>query len=131
MMGDLDPGLNASRQLHVSDEDTAIQHGSGDVPVLATPRVLALAEAACVEAITDKIPEGKTSVGVHAEIDHQMPSPVGSEITVEATLIGHHGRRLEFNVVFRQDGDIVARVQHRRVLVDRQRFLERCGAEDK
>jgi fluoroacetyl-CoA thioesterase len=127
-MGELDPGLSATRHLRVGDEDTAARLGSGDVPVLATPRLLALAEAACVDAIRDELDGGKTTVGVHAEVDHDKPSPVGAEVDLEATLIGHHGRRLEFNVVFRQDREIVARIQHRRVIVDRQRFLERCGA---
>ncbi len=125
-MGELDPGLAASRSIEVTDADTAVAVGSGDVPVLATPRVLALAESACVEALEGHLPEGRTSVGSYAEIEHAEPSPVGATVDVEATLIGHHGRRLEFNVVFRQDGEIVARVNHRRVLVDRDRFLQRC-----
>lgn len=127
-MGELDPGLSAHRSVEVTDEDTATAVGSGDVPVLATPRVLALAEAACVEALDGEIPEGRTSVGTYATIEHDVPSPIGATVEVEATLIGHHGRRLEFNVTFRQDGDIVAKVNHRRVLVDRERFMARCGA---
>jgi fluoroacetyl-CoA thioesterase len=127
-MGELDPGLSAHRTLEVTAEDTAETVGSGDVAVLATPRVLALAEATCVEALDGEIPEGKTSVGCYAEVEHDLPSPVGATIDIDATLIGHHGRRLEFNVTFRQDREIVARVQHRRVLVDRERFLDRCGA---
>lgn len=127
-MGELDPGLSAHRSIEVGDEDTASAVGSGDVAVLATPRVLALAEGACVDALDGEIPDGKTSVGTYAEVEHERPSPVGATVEVEATLIGHHGRRLEFNVTFRQDGEIVATVNHRRVLVDRERFMERCGA---
>lgn len=129
-MTELDPGLSATRRLSVTEDDTAERAGSGDVPVLATPRLLALAEAACVEAVAAEIPDGQTTVGVHAEIDHQRPTPVGEDVEVEATLIGHHGRRLEFNVTVRTGGEIVARIQHRRMLVDRRRFLERCGALD-
>lgn len=125
-MGELDPGLAATRSIEVTEADTAVAVGSGDVPVLATPRILALAEAACVDALDGELPEGRTSVGSYAEVEHHEPSRVGATVDVEATLIGHHGRRLEFNVVFRQDGVIVAHVNHRRVLVDRDRFLERC-----
>ncbi|TDB86254.1 thioesterase, partial [Actinomadura sp. 7K534] len=35
----------------VGDADTAVRVGSGDVPVLGTPRLLALAEGATVEAV--------------------------------------------------------------------------------
>jgi fluoroacetyl-CoA thioesterase len=44
-------------------------------------------------------------------------------VCAHATLIGHHGRRLEFSVKVVQDGTTVAKVRHRRVLVDRERFL--------
>lgn len=123
-MGTCDPGLRAHSTFTVTDRHTAIAMESGDVPVLATPAVLALAERACVQAVAHDLPEGLTSVGSYAEVEHDKPSPVGSTVTLEATLIGHHGRRLEFNVTFRQDGEVVARVRHRRVLVDPQRFMD-------
>ncbi len=66
-------------------------------------------------------------MGAWAEIEHDRPTPVGVDVCAEATLIGHHGRRLEFNVIVRQDDEIVARVRHRRVLVDRARFLEKVA----
>ena len=107
----------------LESEHTAEALGAGDVPVLGTPAVLALAERACVEAISDDLPEGQTSVGAWAEIEHLQATPVGQMVCAHATLIGHHGRRLEFNVVVEHDGDTVAKVRHRRVLVDRDRFL--------
>jgi len=127
-MGNCDPGLKKTSDLTVAKEHLANALGSGDVPVLGTPAILALAESACVAAICDDLPEGKTSVGSYAEIEHLLPTPVGHEVQAEATLIGHHGRRLEFNVVVRQGDDIVAKIRHRRVLVDRDRFLEKVGA---
>jgi fluoroacetyl-CoA thioesterase len=126
-MGSCDPGLKDTRTLRVAVKDCADALGSGDVPVLGTPAILALAEAACVSAIADDLPAGQTSVGQWAEIDHEAPTPVGHEVNAQATLVGHHGRRLEFQVIIRQDDDIVARVRHRRVLVDRDRFLAKAG----
>lgn len=122
-MGFCDPGLKLERQLEVGSEHTAEALGSGDVPVLGTPALLALAERACVEAIADDLPEGQTSVGAWAEIDHLKATPVGEMVCAHATLIGHHGRRLEFAVVVDSDGETVAKVRHRRVLVNRDRFL--------
>ena len=127
-MGKCDPGLKLSRALEVTEADTALALGSGDVAVLGTPALLALAEGACVDAIADDLPEGETSVGTYAEIEHLKASPVGSSVTAQATLIGHHGRRLEFSALVDQDGDTVAKVRHRRVLVDRARFTEKAGA---
>lgn len=126
-MGSCDPGLKESRSLKVAAKHCADQLGSGDVPVLGTPTILALAEGACVSAIEDDLPEGDTSVGQWAEIEHIQPTAIGEAVQAEATLIGHHGRRLEFQVIIRQGDDIVAKIRHRRVLVDRQRFLDKVG----
>ena len=121
-MGDCDPGLSKTRHLVVEDEHTANATGSGDVEVLSTPTLLALAEGACVDAICQDMPEGQTSVGAWSEIEHLSPVPVGTSVRACATLRGHHGTRLEFVVLVRDGDDIVAKVRHRRVLVDRERF---------
>jgi fluoroacetyl-CoA thioesterase len=126
-MGNCDPGLKLSRTLDITTAETAAALGSGDVAVLGTPALLALAEGACVDAIAGDLPEGRTSVGTYAEIEHLKASPVGTRVCAKATLIGHHGRRLEFNVLIHQDSELVAKVRHRRVLVDRERFLEKVG----
>lgn len=127
-MGRCDPGLKLARTLTVSDEHTAVAVGSGDVPVLATPTLLALAEGACVDAIADQLEPGETSVGTWAEVEHLEATTVGGTVCAQATLIGHHGRRLEFRVTVEHDGTQVALVKHRRVLIDRERFLAKLGA---
>lgn len=126
-MGRCDPGLKLARTLTVADEHTAITLGSGDVPVLATPTLLTLAESACVDAIADQMVEGETSVGTWADVEHLKATPVGATVCAHATLIGHHGRRLEFRVTVEQDGEQVALVKHRRLLVDRERFLAKLS----
>lgn len=127
-MGRCDPGLKLARTLQVEDDHTAASLGSGDVPVLGTPALLALAEGACVDAIRDDLDPGQTSVGTWAEIEHLSSTRVGATVCAHATLIGHHGRRLEFAVRIDQDGQLVAKVRHRRVLVDRERFLAKVPA---
>ena len=120
----LSPGLKASVELTVSEQDTAVAVGSGDVPVLASPRVLALAEEAAVGAVAGHLPDGWTSVGTWAELEHRRPTPVDGRVRAEATLIGVHGRRLEVAVAVTDGDDVeVARVRHHRALVDRERFV--------
>jgi fluoroacetyl-CoA thioesterase len=116
------PGRRAQVVLTVTEQDTAIALGSGDVPVLATPRVLALAEQAAVLALGDSVPEDRTSVGSWVELAHLEPSRVGDTVVAEAVLLGVHGRRLEFSVSVRSGDTEVAHVRHRRVLVSRARF---------
>jgi fluoroacetyl-CoA thioesterase len=96
------PGQRASVSAVVADADTAISAGSGDVPVLATPRLLALAEAASVAAIAPHLPPGMTSVGTSASLEHRRASPVGAEVVVEAELTEVDGRRLMFSFIARE-----------------------------
>jgi fluoroacetyl-CoA thioesterase len=118
------PGRRARVSLTVAEQDTALAMHSGEVPVLATPRVLALAEEAAVTALQDCLPEGKTSVGAWVEVEHRLPTPIGRSVVAEAVLLGVHGRRLEFSVSVHDGDDEVAHVRHRRVIVSRARFFE-------
>src|SRR5437899_238462 len=94
-------GLRATVRHVVTEADTAIQAGSGDVPVLATPRLLALAEAACVAALDSHLGAGMTSVGTGVALEHRRASPVGTEIEGEAELTELAGRRLVFSFIAR------------------------------
>jgi fluoroacetyl-CoA thioesterase len=116
------PGRRATVTLTVGEADTAVAMRSGDVPVLASPRVVALAEEAAVKAIEGTLPEGKTSVGAWTELEHAAPTPVGRTVVAEAVLLGVHGRRLEFSAAIRDGDEEVAHVRHRRVIVSRARF---------
>lgn len=132
-MGERDQGPTHARTVPVTDALTAVAYGSGDVPVLATPAVLALAEGTCVELLADHLGAGETSVGTFALVRHDRATPVGGTVVVEARLLDRDGPRLVFEVAVREDdehGRVVATVEHRRLVVDRQRFLERTGAAD-
>ncbi len=118
-----DPGLKHDREMTVDESHTAARLGSGTVEILGTPAVLALAEGACCDAVAEDLLAEETSVGTWSEIEHLRPVAVGETVCAHATLIGHHGRRLEFTVSVEHDGETIARVRHRRMLVDRERFL--------
>ncbi|MFG3422439.1 thioesterase family protein [Micromonospora sp. NPDC049460] len=123
----LTPGLTARVELTVADTDTAQAVGSGDVPVLGTPRVLALAEAATVAATAPRMPSGSTTVGTRVELDHRAATPVGRTVVAQARLAAVEGRRLHFEVSVRDGDETVAEGRVERVLVDRQRFVERAA----
>ena len=117
-------GLAARADLVVGPQDTAISLGSGDVPVLGTPRVLALAEEAAVAAIDGALPAGRTSVGPRAELRHRAPTPVGRRVTADAILVGVDGRKLVFDVTVREGEEVLATAVVERIVVDRDKFLE-------
>ena|SRR5439155_3076957 len=119
-------GATARVELTVTDADTAQAVGSGDVPVLATPRVVALAEAASVAATTTRLPPGATTVGTRVELEHRVATAVGRTVVAEARLAKAEGRRLEFEVVVREGAAVVAEGRVERVLVDRHRFVAKA-----
>jgi predicted thioesterase len=125
----LTAGITARVELTVTDADTAQAMGSGDVPVLGTPRLLALAEAATVAATAAKLPPGTTTVGTRVELDHTAPSPVGATVTALATLAKVDGRRLLFEVRVMAGGETVGEARIERALVDRQRFVSKAFGE--
>jgi predicted thioesterase len=120
------PGLTAQVELTVAEADTAQWLGSGDVPVLGTPRVLALAEAASVAATARQLPPGTTTVGTRADVRHLIATPIGRRVTARATLAAVDGRTLTFEVVVREGDRVLAEVRVERAVVDRQRFIERA-----
>ncbi len=119
------PGLSASAQLVVTEADTAIAHRSGQVPVLATPRIVALVEEAAVAAMDGQIDEHCSTVSVRVQIEHISPTPVGGVVTAEANLEKIEGRRLIFHVAARDERGLVAAGKVTRVLVDVERFLDK------
>jgi fluoroacetyl-CoA thioesterase len=128
----LSVGLRASVRAAVTEADTADAMGSGDVPVLATPRLLALAEAAASAAVRPQLADGLTSVGTSASVEHRRASPLGAEIVVEAELTEVDGRRLVFGFIARAadtDEDVVVGAGTvERVVLDRARFIARAQA---
>jgi fluoroacetyl-CoA thioesterase len=118
--------MEAALTFTVTDADTAAALGSGSLPVLGTPRLLAWCEAATCAAIDTSLGEGATSVGTRVELEHRAASPVGAEVRVTASTSYVDGRLHRFTVVARHaDGKVVGTGEITRVVVDSARFLDR------
>jgi predicted thioesterase len=125
----LEPGLEATVEETVTVDMTAERLGSGDVPVLGTPAVLALVEAAAVAAVSSELEPSSTTVGVSVQMEHLAPTSVGASVAATAGLIEVEGRRLRFSFEVTDPAGPIARGSHVRVLVERERFLS--GARDR
>lgn len=108
----------------VTDDDTAAALGSGDLAVLATPRLLAWCEEATCRALD--LDDASTSVGTRVDLEHLAASAVGAEVTATATVVHEDGRLVRFQVVAHDaDGTLLASGELRRVIVGRERFMAR------
>ncbi|WP_314313873.1 thioesterase family protein [Hoylesella marshii] len=121
----LKEGLKHVSRLTVSNAQSAIAQGSGDLPVLATPAMLALMENAAMLAVADSLPEGTTTVGGQIASSHLSPTTIGAIVEAKAVLEKVDGKKLHFRITARQDDKLIGEGTHLRFIVDRERFLSR------
>lgn len=116
---------NMEQKFIVSASQTAEVMGSGDMPVLATPALVAMMENAAMLEARAHLQEGETTVGGSIDVLHLKPSPVGAEIRVTATITFHEERKFEFAIEALQGGALVGKATHTRFAVNRERFLSK------
>lgn len=121
-MDEITTGLRGVVSAVVGIEDTAIALGSGDVEVLATPRVVAMVEAAAIAALGDRLAITTTSVGTHIDLRHLAPSPIGAVVTASAEVIAVEQRTITFSVEAHMGDGVIAGGTHTRVVVRREGF---------
>ena len=124
-MTELKIGLKHTSEITVSDSLSAISMGSGDMPVLATPAMLALMENAAMLAIAGALPEGYTSVGGHIESSHLRPSKIGDKIAAIAEVTKVEGKKIEFKVTACSGESLLGEGTHIRFVVDKKRFMSK------
>ena len=124
-LSQLKTGLTGSAELLVGVEHTAPSIGSGLVPVLATPVMINVIEAAALAAVEHLLPAGHQSLGIHLVIRHFAATPIGMRVRATAELIAIDGRTLSFRVAARDDKEPIGDGSHQRVVVNVARFDQR------
>ena len=119
------PGLKGHAQILVGVEHTAPSIGSGKVPVLATPVMINVIEAAALAAVEHLLPVGHQSLGIHLDVRHFAATPIGMHVRASAELIAVEGRTLAFRVEAHDDKEPIGGGSHQRVVVNVARFDER------
>src|SRR6516225_3475387 len=94
----LKTGYTGSAELKVAVEHTAPSIGSGLVPVLATPVMINVIEAAALAAVEHLLPAGHQSLGIHLDVRHFAATPIGMAVRATAELIAVEGRTLTSRV---------------------------------
>jgi fluoroacetyl-CoA thioesterase len=120
-------GLTATIERTVTEADTAAAVGSGSLPVLGTPVLLAWSEAATCAAVEPCLAEGQTTVGTRVSVEHLAPSAVGAVVRISAGTTHVDGKLVRFSVAVRQDGKLVGSGEVTRVIVDAERFMGRVA----
>ena len=123
----LEVGLKYTSEQTVSENLTAIQLGSGDLPVFATPAMMALMENAAMMAVANDLPEGCTTVGGHIESSHLRPSKVGEKVSAVAEVTKVDGKKIEFKVAAYSGETLLGEGTHLRFVVDKEKFISKLG----
>lgn len=123
----LEIGLKHTSEQTVSEVLTAMQMGSGDLPVFATPAMMALMENAAMMAVANELPEGCTTVGGHIESSHLRPSKVGEKVSAVAEVTKVDGKKIEFKVAAYSGETLLGEGTHLRFVVDKEKFISKLG----
>ena len=122
-------GMKGEASTLAEREDTALEVGSGDLLVYATPCMVALMEGAACEAVAPGLTEGQTTVGTALNIAHTSATPVGLEVRAEAEVTAVEGKVITFAVrAFDEAGEIGSGT-HQRVIGTGQKFLDKAYAK--
>lgn len=116
-------GLTHTSTLTVEQQHTAQVLGSGDMPVLATPQMVALMENAAMLAVAQQLEASETTVGTQITVSHVRASKVGAEVRAVARLTAIDGRRLDFEVEAYDGETLIGQGTHTRFVVQRERFM--------
>ena len=122
----LNTGIKGKREITVTQELTAQAMGSGELPVFATPAVIALAEETAWRSVAPELEPGQGTVGTELHVEHIAATPVGMKICCETELIEIDRRKLTFSVEVFDEAGAVARGTHCRFIVENEKFLKRA-----
>ena len=120
-------GLSAEHEHIVTNKMSAIEMGSGNVLVYATPVMIAHMEAAAVDAIAHLLAVTETSVGTLVNVRHLVATGLGKTVKIRAEVTAVDGRQISFSVQAWDDRQLIGDGTHIRVVVDKERFMQRVN----
>ena len=119
-------GIKGRQTTVVDETNTAKTMGSGTLDVFATPSMVALMEETAWKSVADELDEGYGTVGIHLDVSHDAPTPIGMAVTCESELVGIDGRKLTFKVrAYDEKGDVGKGI-HERFIVHNEKFLKKA-----
>lgn len=116
-------------EITVDESRTAETMGSGELPVFATPAMIALIEETCWRSVADTLEDGCGTVGTRLDISHVSATPAGIKVWCESELVQRDGRRLQFNVEVFDESGLIGKGTHERFIVDNEKFMEKASGK--
>jgi predicted thioesterase len=130
-MAELKAGIKGNGSVVVVEENTARAMGSGQLPVFATPAMIALMEKTASESVLECLEEGCGSVGTSLNVKHVSATPLGMEVSCESELVEVDGRRLVFSVKAFDEAGLIGEGTHERFVIKNESFLKKAEGKNK
>ncbi|KAJ52747.1 putative thioesterase [Clostridium tetanomorphum] len=121
----LKEGISSVMEIKVTEKETAISHGSGDLPVYATPAMIALMENTARSCVGLHLQRGYTTVGIEVSVKHVKATPMHMKVKSEATLVKVEGKKLFFKVMAWDEKGKIGEGTHTRYIVNGKEFVEK------
>ncbi len=128
-MKDINVGAVGKAQLKVTENELAVNVGSGSLEVFATPVMVMLMEKSACNCVAEYMENDETTVGTELNVKHVSASPVNSDITAEAELTEVNGREFTFTVKAYDNAGLIGEGTHKRFLVFSEKFTAKAKAK--
>lgn len=126
----LEIGIKGECETTVTPSGTALEMGSGDLMVFATPAMLALMEKTAAESVSRFLEDGQTTVGISASISHVSATPVGQLVRCESILTAVDGKKLSFSVRAFDSHGLIGEGVHERFVVNAEKFFKKAESKN-
>ena len=125
----LEVGIKGCKEIIVSEADTALLFKSGELEVLATPKVVMLVEETAYKSISDNLETNESTVGTKVDLKHIAATPIGMKVMCETELIEIDRRRLVFSFTVKDEKEVIAEGIHERFIIDKEKFLNKVNSK--
>jgi fluoroacetyl-CoA thioesterase len=123
------PGMTNEETFVVEEHQLAPHVGSGALRVLSTPMLIAHMEGISHRLLAKHLPEGYSSVGIHVDMRHLAPTPLGDVVRVQTEVLSVDGSTVAFAVQAWDSTEVIGECRHERYVIDEARFLKRVAAK--
>ena len=125
----IQPGMTNEETFMIEERHLAPHVGSGALRVLATPWLIAQMEGVSHRLLAKHLPEGYSSVGIHVDMRHLAPTPLGDAVRVHSEVLSVDGWTVAFAVRAWDSKEQIGECKHERFVIDEARFLKRVAAK--
>jgi len=122
-------GMVFSRTMTVAEEHAARHLAPQGVKLFSTPEMVRFMERCVVDGLQPYLEAGQSAVGIHVDIRHLAPTPVGVQVTVTCALVAIDRRRFSFAFEVWDAVEKIGEGRYESFVVERSRQQHRLAAK--